>query len=261
MTELDFIEHFLRENAAYVRERYARRGEVTVTAKAHAGDLLTEVDLTVQKRAAEQVAAMFPGDHFVGEEEGAEQVPAGHAGRCWLIDPVDGTYNFVRGLFPVFAVSIAFVTEGLARAAGVLVPELDMLFLAERGAGATRNGRRLRVSGERRLEASGLILDVPGPAHRGLMLERGARVVNGVGQVRAYGSSVVAICSVATGDADAYLNFHINAWDFAAAQLILEEAGGRASRLDGKPLFPLDPVNGTLFSNGAVHEGLLELLN
>lgn len=260
MTEIAFIEHFLRENAAYVRERYRCRGEVTVTAKAHASDLLTEVDLTVQKRAAEQIAAAYPGDRFIGEEEGAEGLPEDRSGRCWLIDPIDGTYNFVRGLFPVFAISIAFVTDGLARAAGVLLPELDALLLAERGAGAKRNGKRLRVSDVRRLEACGLILDVPGPAHRELLLERGAAVVRGVGQVRAYGSSVAAICSVATGDADAYMNFHINAWDFAAAQLILEEAGGRASRLDGKPLYPLEPANGALFSNGAVHAGLLELL-
>ena len=114
--ELALTARLLRELAGYVQECHARRNELTVTQKAHASDLLTEADLTVQKRAMAEVGRCFPGDFFIGEEEGAASAATDPSGRCWLMDPIDGTFNFVRGLFPVFAVSLAFCNGGKAQA-------------------------------------------------------------------------------------------------------------------------------------------------
>jgi myo-inositol-1(or 4)-monophosphatase len=258
--ELTLIARVLREVSDYVHEQYGRRNQLMVTQKAHASDLLTEVDLTVQQRAMEAVAAHFPGDIFIGEEEGAASSTENTLARCWLMDPIDGTFNFVRGLLPTFAVSLAFCEGGAAQAAGVYMPGLRALFLAERGRGATRDGEPLQVSTVRDLAAASLALDVAQAEKRTALLSRAHDLLLRVGQVRALGSTVCAMCQVATGDGDAYLHGHITPWDFAATQLLVEEAGGMVTRLDGRPARVLDPVAGILVSNGVLHGLLVESL-
>lgn len=260
MTELQFIEAFLRDNHEYVRERYRNRANVTVTPKAHVGDLLTEVDLTLQQRARARAAEVFPGDLFVGEEEGLAAYPEDPNARCWVMDPIDGTYNFVRGLYPMFGVSLAFARDGVPQAGGVLLPMTGDLFLAERGAGATLNGRRLHSSTVPALNAACINIDFSGPRSRATALERSDRLMREVNQVRCYGCAVVSICQVASGDSEAYIHMSLTPWDYAASQIIVEEAGGRASRLDGSPLRLFDEDLGVIFSNGPLHDEIVRLL-
>lgn len=259
--ELILIARVLREVSGYVHEQYARRSQLTVTQKAHASDLLTEVDLTVQQRTMAAVATRFPGDIFIGEEEGAACGTEDPLARCWLMDPIDGTFNFVRGLLPTFAISLAFCEGGAAQAAGVYMPGLSALFLAERGRGATRDGKSIRVSGVDALASASLALDVTQGEERAALFQRAHKLLLNAGQVRSLGSTVCAMCQVATGDGDAYLHGHITPWDFAATQLLVEEAGGRVTRLDGSPARVLDPVGGILVSNGALHGALVEALH
>ncbi|HNR30735.1 MAG TPA: inositol monophosphatase [Candidatus Hydrogenedentes bacterium] len=259
--ETKLIEEFLVETGDYVRERYAARERVAVVAKAHASDLLTEVDLTVQKRAVEAVARAFPRDAFIGEEEGLARFPANPDGRCWVMDPIDGTYNFVRGLLPMFGVSLAFVEHGVPQAGGVLFPVTGDLLIAERGGGAYRNGQRIRVSTVRTLEECSLGVDFGDGGDRISLFERGAGLLRAVGQLRCLGCAVLSLCQIATGDADAYVHLTLTPWDYAASQIIVEEAGGRASRLDGGPLRLFDGKRGVLFSNSALHDAIVELFD
>lgn len=261
MREIEFIERFLRDNAGYVREKYASRGDITVTSKRDVNDLLTEVDLTLQKRAVSQIQEAFPGDTIVAEEGEFANFSHNPQGRCWVMDPIDGTNNFVRGIFPIFAVSIGFAIQGRPVSAGVFLPGTNDVLLAERGKGSFRNGKRMRVSDVQQAAEARVDLDFSTIADREELLHRGRRVITSVGQMRCHGSAVASISQVATGDIEAYLHMSLCPWDYAAAQLLVEEAGGMATRLDGSTLYLFDGKQGVLISNGAVHQEILGLVD
>lgn len=260
MTEIDFIAKFLNENMSYAREKFAGRAEITVTSKASANDLLTEVDLTLQKRAVDKIRSTFPGDQVMAEEGEFARIPDDPDARCWVMDPIDGTNNFVRGIFPIFAISLAFTIHGRAVAAGIGLPGTGDIYLAEEGRGAFRGERRLVVSEVQTLAEARVDLDFGGMEDRGLWLDRAQDVFRHTGQLRCHGSAVASIGQIASADLDAFLHMTLNPWDYAAAQLIVEEAGGMASRLDGKPLRIFDGKQGVLISNGAIHKEILRLL-
>lgn len=260
MSELAFIEGFLRGNMGYALEKFRGRAGVTVAEKRDANDLLTEVDLTLQKRAVEALQERYPGDAIVAEEGEYAEIPAQAPPRAWVMDPLDGTNNFVRGLFPVFGISLAFAQDGLAAAAGVALPGEHAILLAERGQGAVFDGAPLRVSQVQAAAEARIDFDFSGRQDRDALLHRASGLFRQAGQVRCFGSAVASICQVATGDCDAYIHMSLHPWDYAAAQLIVEEAGGMATRLDGSPLEIFDGKQGVLISNGAIHDELLGLL-
>ena len=260
MNEMTFIETFLKENRTYVLEKFNDKPGLTVADKSSPNDLLTEVDLTLQKRFVDAVAKEYPGDEVIGEESGLDTMPRDKQGRTWVIDPVDGTYNFVRGLNPAFAISIAFVQDGFAQTAGVSMPLNGLTFLAEADGGAYCNDKRLSVSNVRQMDAACMEIDFSSGPNRSTLMRRAADVMHGAGQVRCQGSAVVGICQVASGDVDGYLHIGLHPWDYAAAQLIAEEAGAIATRLDGRPLRVFDGGKGVLVTNGAIHKTVLGLI-
>jgi len=261
MTEIALIQSFFDENTSYIRERYGDRPGLAVSEKRDANDLLTEVDLTIQKRIVERIQKEFPGDAIVAEEGEYAKLPgAGRPGRTWVIDPIDGTNNFVRGFFPIFAVSIAFTNGGLAQAVGALFPIAGRVILAERGAGSFLDGGRCRVSAIAQAINARLEVDFGGPTERRRLLRQTGELMAASGQVRCHGSAVASICQIATGDMDAFVHATLHPWDYAAAQLIVEEAGGRSSRLDGSPLELFDGRKGVLITNGALHDEMLALI-
>lgn len=260
MKEIDFIERVLQDAAAFVRREYARRSEVEVSSKADPTDLLTQVDLAVQDMIVNRIADTFPGDIVAAEERGLDRDPEDPACRCWILDPIDGTQNFVRGLFPTFGISLAFAVEGRAVAGGVSLPIATDLFLAERGAGAFRNGERLRVSEVDSLAVARIEVDFASPRERRETLDRAAELICEAGQIRCTSSTVVGMCSVASADMDAFVHVAMEPYDYAASQLIAEEAGGKATRLDGSPLLLFDGKRGAVVSNGLLHDALLAIL-
>lgn len=260
MTEIEFISRFLESNIEYAREKFLDRDSLTVTSKKNASDLLTEVDLTLQKRAVDQIRAAFPGDEIVAEEGEYSKLPAHPNARCWVMDPIDGTNNFVRGTFPVFAISLAFAIHGRSVAAGMALPGTGDIYLAEEGKGAFLNKERLLVSQVQSVGEARLDLDFGGVEDRGAWLERGKELINQGGQLRCHGSAVAALAQVASGDLDAFVHMTLNPWDYAAGMLVVEEAGGMCSRLDGKPLRLFDGKGGVLISNGAIHKEILRLI-
>jgi myo-inositol-1(or 4)-monophosphatase len=260
MTEIDFIAEVLQEAGAYARERYRNRAALNVQRKSSATDLVTEVDIRVQSLIVERIQARFPGDLVLAEESGFHARPEGRHARCWVLDPIDGTSNFVRGMFPAWGVSLAFAEREVVHAGGVYFPMTDDMFLAERGAGATRNGEPTAPSSVAEIDVARMELDISSARYRKTGPERAPELFRRIGQLRIHGSAVVGLCSIATGDMEGYLHAALNPWDYAAGVLIVEEAGGRATRWDGSPLTLFDGRNSIVATNGALHEHVLPLL-
>jgi myo-inositol-1(or 4)-monophosphatase len=257
MNEMPFIESLLDEAADLVASRYGDRQNVSVTSKVEPNDLLTEVDLAVQRLLVERIQAEFPDDRIVGEEDGFNEFPADPNVRAWVLDPIDGTQNFVRGLFPAFGVSIAFVEGNQPVAGGVKLPMTGQCFTAAAGQGAKLNGAPIRVSTVDDLERARIEIDFSTQPDREETLARFSRIFVEGGQVRCHCAAVVPLVSIAAGEMDVYLHVTLNPWDFAAGMLLVQEAGGRVSRLNGEPVGIFDGKRGFAASNGLVHDDLL----
>jgi myo-inositol-1(or 4)-monophosphatase len=257
MTEIEVIENAFEALIPYVQKRHGDKEGLEVSSKSHATDLLTEVDIEVQRRIAALIQEHFPDDFIVGEEEGYEQYPDDPDARTWLIDPIDGTQNFVRSIFPEFGISVAFARDGMPVVGGVAFPITDDVFLAERGAGATRNGQPLHVSDVASLRLARIEIDFGGPPIRQRTLDRANKLLVKAGQFRCHCAAVLGLCSVASGDCDGYVHVSLSPWDYAAGLLLAEEAGGRASDFHGNPLHLFRQNDGILVSNGEIHNELL----
>ena len=260
MTEIQLIEEMLRETAEIVQEKYAIRSTVKVSSKDEPNDLLTEADLAVQDVICERIAQVFPNDAIAAEERNLDHQPADPNTRCWVIDPIDGTQNFVRGIFPIFGISIAFALGGQPVAGGIMFPIDNDLFLAERGAGTHRNGKPQHVSQITDISTARIEIDFADRENRKETLERGNAIIEQAGQIRCNGSTVHGLCSIASADMEAFFHIGLYPWDYAAAQIIVEEAGGKATRLDGAPLMLFDNKKGLLASNTHLHDQLIEMV-
>jgi len=255
--EIALIQNQLSITSKFIRKRYADRDAVAVSSKTDANDLLTEVDAAVQAMIIEAIHARFPDDAIVGEESGYDRMPADPRRRCWVIDPIDGTQNFVRGMLPVFGTSIGFMEEGELRAGGIGLPIPGDVFLAARGKGATRNGVPIRVKGNDSLANARLELDVSHQGHRPEVVRRFGGSICDFGQVRVAGAATIGLAAVACGEADAYLHVGLKLWDLAAGVLLVEEAGGMVTRLDGSAIDLTQLTTDLAVSNGAIHAEML----
>jgi len=183
-------------------------------------DVVTEVDREVERFVRAAISDRFPGEAIIGEEEGG-----GAAERVWLIDPIDGTANFARGI-PHWCVSVACVDRGSPIVAAISEPCMDRIYAAARGRGASCNAAALRVSECAALDTAtveiGWSTRRPTAAYLGLL----GRVLDAGCAFRRVGSGALGLADVAAGRIEAYCELHINAWDCAAGILLVEEAGG-----------------------------------
>ena len=242
-----------REAGHLLREHYARPHDISSKGLR---DIVTEADLAAERAAMQVIREGCPGARFVSEESFGEWQDYGDA-PTWVIDPLDGTTNFARGL-PEFSISVAMVRSNVVRCGVIYDPLLDHLFGAERGQGATLNGKPLRVSLREQLMESLVLLDWPRRAPYREMLGRFlARMVSHVDGVRSRGSAALGLCYVAAGWADAYLQFTLGPWDVAAGLLMVEEAGGQVTDLRGGP-YALNKPD-WLATNGLIHQAILDL--
>lgn len=260
MNEISAIEAVLYDISAYVVERYGQRDSLVVSTKASPTDFLTEVDITVQKRIVEQLMDIFPADVLIGEESGLDYFKGSPPSRCWMVDPIDGTQNFLRGLFPEFGVSIGFLVDGNPVAGGVLFPVSQDLFLAERGSGTFRNGKRINVSQVASLEKARVDIDFGALSYRHNYRKHAEGLLNVVGQVRSYGCSVMGFCQVADGQQDAYIPFNVKPWDVAAGMLLVQEAGGVVTSFQGEAVNPFVSEKIGIVANAQLHPLCVELL-
>lgn len=236
------------------RERYA--SGVAVEYKG-AIDLVTEVDRACELAILEAIRSRYPAHDIVTEETDLARTGSHHV---WFVDPLDGTVNFAHS-YPFFCVSVALAIDGEVVAGAVFDPVRDELFTAEKGAGAHVNGRRLRVTTASRLIESLLITGFPYDLHEKLdeRLRPFNRVMGKARAVRRDGSAALDLCYVAAGRADGFWEVMLKPWDMHAGRLIVAEAGGKATRLDGRPL-GLGP-DGCVATNGRIHDALVEALS
>jgi myo-inositol-1(or 4)-monophosphatase len=221
-------------------------------------DLVTEVDLAIERTFRQLVAERYPDHDVLGEEFGAPGAARPAARHLWIFDPIDGTTNFAHGL-PIFCSSLALEIDGVTVAA-VYDPSRNELFTADRGRGAWLNGERLTVSTNDRLVDSLLVTGFPYTVHEEAeeMLGLFGEFISASRAVRRLGSAALDMCYVAAGRMEGFWERDLGAWDIAAGALLVEEAGGRVSDLDGGP-FVLR--SGRLVaSNGRVHDEMLSTI-
>ena len=250
--ELDAAIAACRTAGDLLRARFRR---TTAYEKKGPIDFVTDADHESQRLIHLALTRDFP--HAVTGEEAAGLLPS--RGSYWLVDPLDGTTNFLRG-YPAFCVSIAFVSEAEATCGAVYDPLHDELFTAERGRGAFLNGEPISAAATGSLAESILSTGFPydawtcpeAPAEAlGLFLRR-------VVTVRCDGAAALDLCNVAAGRVDGFWEERLEPWDMAAGALIVQEAGGRISTREGMP-FTLESAS-ILASNGRIHDAMLEVL-
>jgi myo-inositol-1(or 4)-monophosphatase len=239
-------------------QRQAFGGELGIRKKG-AIDLVTEVDLAIEREFRAHIATAWPDHEVLGEEFGASPGGATPGRPCWIFDPIDGTTNFAHGL-PIFCASLALEIEGRVDVGAVYDPTRDELFTAERGQGAWLNGKRLTVSATETIGDALLVTGFPytvqteGESILGLF----ARFTAEARAVRRLGSAALDVCYVAAGRMDGFWEQGLGAWDIAAAALLVEEAGGRVSDLEGGAF---NARAGQLVaSNGRLHHAMLDTI-
>ena len=222
-----------------------------------AGDFVSRADREAERIIKEELCGARPNYGWLGEETGEE--PGKDPTRRWLVDPLDGTTNFLHGL-PHWAVSIALEHKGEIIAAVIFDPAKDELFVAEKGNGAFMNDQRLRVSGRSRMIESIFATGVPfgGRGTLPATLKDLARLMPLTAGVRRWGAAALDLAYVAAGRYDGYWERGIHSWDVAAGILLVREAGGfvEGLREDDNPL----ESGRIIAANAAIFEGFARVI-
>ncbi len=219
-----------RRAGAVLGRNFNKRHKLTVEMKGH-NDFVSSADLAAEAAIIEVIHKHYP-DHAIHAEESGI---SGESDHVWIIDPLDGTTNYLHG-FPVFAVSIGLQINGRLEHAVVYDPMREELFTASKGEGAQLDGRKIRVSGNKDLDRALIGTGFPfrqADSEMGPYLEMLGKVVKNTSGVRRPGAAALDLCYVAVGRLDAFWETGLQPWDLAAGTLIIREAGGIVSALDG----------------------------
>lgn len=231
--------------------------EFKISNKEGVNNLVTEADHASEKAIIEVIMAEFPDHQVIGEESGKSDKQSDY---IWIIDPIDGTVNFAHGI-PLNCVSIGIEHLGEIVMAAVYNPHLNEFFFAEKGKGATLNDKRISVSEETQVIKSCLVTGFPytyinvpnGP------LEIFERFIRKGVPVRRLGSAAIDLCWVAAGRFDGFYEHKLEPWDSAAGFLIVEEAGGKVTDLQGNKFSVYQ--HKVLATNGKIHDEMLDVIN
>jgi len=241
---------------AAVLEEWRRRFQVREKGRF---DLVTEADVGSQQAIRDYLVQRYPGHGFLGEEDKVPQGrPAADAPPTWIVDPLDGTTNYVHDC-PLYCVSVGLQVAGELVVGVVFDPSRQEMFRAARGMGAWLGDRRLKTSHASRLEESLLATGFP-PDLRGqeLTLEWWRYFSLRTRSLRRTGSTALNLAYVAAGRFDGYWAFDNHVWDVAGGAVLVREAGGIITNVDGTPYDPY--TADALASNGPLHRVLLECL-
>ncbi|MEZ5360504.1 MAG: inositol monophosphatase family protein [Candidatus Zixiibacteriota bacterium] len=219
-------------------------------------DLVTQVDVQAEKFITSQIKKAYPGHSILAEESGEsiKQSPF-----LWIIDPIDGTTNYAHG-YPAFCISIALAVDGKMTLGAIYDPVHDELFYAHRGQGAFLNRKRISVSTEKKLLHSLLATGFPYDIAESRIdnLENFGRMYKHSRGIRRGGSAALDLCYLACGRFDGFWELKLHPWDTAAGLVIVEEAGGKVTQIDGSEYSIYN--NTILASNGRIHDQMSDIL-
>ena len=248
-------------------EAVTRAGEVQL---AHLGsdmrvdkkgtiNLVTEIDLQIEREFRDMIAARFPGHVVLGEEFERTGDRDSAPEFCWVFDPIDGTTNYAHGL-PIFCSSLALEIDGAIAAGAIYDPTRRELFTAERGVGAWLNGRPLQISSARTLLDSLLVTGFQYGIQRDPeeLVALFREFITRARAVRRLGSAALDMAYVAAGRFDGYWESKIQPWDVAAGALIVTEAGGQVTTTTGEPF--RSRAGSVVASNGRIHAQMLDVI-
>lgn len=213
-------EKIARKAGEYVRQQFQRLDTLTVETKGRQ-DFVSEADRITELKIREALAQEFPDEGFLGEESGGDFLEP-----LWVVDPIDGTTNFLRGI-PMFAISIAWIAEGMCQVGVIYEPATNRMFSATRNGPATLDGKSLSIKACDRLDTAIVAFGYSERSGLDSFLERFPRVLRAHAEFRRLGAATIGLVSVASGQTDAFFQMHLSPWDVLAGLLIAERAGAK----------------------------------
>ena len=249
---LNFAIETAREAGRILLEKFGRKIEISLKGDIN---LVTEADFASEKHIVEKIKSHYPKHAILAEESGASDIKNEYK---WIIDPLDGTTNFAHG-YPCWCVTIALEYTGEIVLGVTFDPTRDELFAAEKGQGATLNGRRIRVSETEKLQDALLVTGFPYDAKmRADFARHFTEFTHRARGIRRDGSAAIDMAYVACGRFDGFWEEGLNAWDVAAGVLLIEEAGGRVSHYDNSKFSVYAPP--ICADNFLIHAEMLDVL-
>ena len=222
------------------------------------GDFVTSADKRTEKILIEELQKAHPEYGIITEETGI--INKSNTKNRWIIDPIDGTFNFMNGI-PQFAISVGYEEENEIKCGVIFNPIMNEMFCAEKGNGAYLNNSRIRVSNKNKIKDALIVTGGPKGASKikDKIFSEYINVSNNVANVRKFGSAALDVAYVACGRFDGYWQRELNYWDIAAGIIILKEAGGFVDFFGEDKKAPLK--KNILASNSFIHDELRELIN
>ena len=222
------------------------------------GDFVTSADKRTEEILIEELQKAHPDYGIVTEETGI--INKSNTNNRWIIDPIDGTFNFMNGI-PQFAISVGYEEENEIKSGIIFNPILNEMFCAEKGNGAYLNNKRIRVSNQKKISDSLIVTGGPKGASKikDKIFSEYINVSKNVANVRKFGSAALDMAYVACGRFDGYWQRELNYWDIAAGIILVKEAGGFVDFFEADTSSPLK--KNVLTSNSLIHEKLRELIN
>ena len=222
------------------------------------GDFVTSADKRTEKILIEELQKAHPEYGIITEETGI--INKSNTKNRWIIDPIDGTFNFMNGI-PQFAISVAYEEANEIKCGVIFNPIMNEMFCAEKGNGAFLNNSRIRVSKKNKIKDALIVTGGPKVSSKikDKIFSEYINVSKNVSNVRKFGSAALDMCYVACGRFDGYWQRELNYWDIAAGVIILKEAGGYIDFFEEEKNFPLK--KNILATNSFIHEKLKELIN
>ncbi len=252
---LENIVEISRSAGEIIREGFGRQIEIDY--KTGDNNLVTEIDLAAEKAIIDYVKSNFPGHNILSEESGTTDKKGTYT---WVIDPLDGTTNFAHGL-PIFSVSIGIIKDKEILHGAVYDVMRDIMYTAEKGKGAFKNGKPISVNKNSELNTGFLVTGFPYSIKENpdFTVERFISFLMNSRAVRRLGSAAIDFCYVAEGVFDGFWEVFLNPWDICAGKLICEEAGGLVTDYNGNKSDIYEPK--IVATNGRIHEQMIEVLN
>lgn len=253
--EFAVLQECLQAASKVVRRHF---GKVGYELKGKA-NLVTKADVASQKAVLDIIRKRFPQHDYLAEEDAVKNTGADYT---WVIDPIDGTTNFAH-TFPQCSVSVALFYKNEPVLGGVANPATGETFLAQKGKGATLNGKKIHVSNTAKLAQALLVTGFPYNRFTRMpeLLTRFEGFLNSCHDVRRLGSAALDLCWLAAGRTDGYWEDNLNPWDVGAGILILQEAGGKVTDYSGKKYKKLPDYGRTMLaSNGKIHAQMLQII-